>query len=306
MPTPKDWISAMRLRTLPLAASTVLAGSASAFNYGKFSWITFTLILLTTLFLQILSNLANDLGDAIKGTDDENRLGPVRSIQSGAISKSEMKRMTILFSVISFLLGIAAIYSAFETINWQTILFIIIGIAAIAAAMKYTLGKNPYGYSGLGDVFVFLFFGLVGVVGTDYLLSGVFHWSAILPAYTVGVFSAAVLNLNNLRDHKNDKLHGKNTIVVKLGIEKAKQFHFFLIISGMVSLALFLYLSPLLIWYALLVFLIPTALGKHLNIVRHTKDERLLDPELKTVALITFGTFLVFFIFQLISTYEVF
>ena len=306
MPTPKDWISAMRLRTLPLAASSAIAGAASAFNYGTFSWLTFALILLTTLFLQILSNLANDLGDAIKGTDDENRLGPVRGIQSGAISKTEMKRMTILFVVVSFLLGLATIYSAFETINWQTLLFVIIGIAAIAAAMKYTLGKNPYGYSGLGDLFVFVFFGLVGVVGTDYLLSGTFHWSALLPAYTVGVFSAAVLNLNNLRDHKNDKLHGKNTIVVKLGLEKAKGFHFFLIVSGMTSLAVFLYLSPIVMWFALLVFLIPTVLGKHLNKVKHTKNEQLLDPELKKVALTTFGTFLVLFIFQLISAYEVF
>ncbi len=306
MPTPKDWISAMRLRTLPLAASSVIAGAASAFNYGTFNWLIFALILLTTLFLQILSNLANDLGDAIKGTDDENRLGPVRGIQSGAISKTEMKRMTILFAVVSFLFGLAAIYSAFETINWQTLLFVIIGMAAIAAAIKYTLGKNPYGYSGLGDVFVFVFFGLVGVVGTDYLLSGTFHWSALLPAYTVGVFSAAVLNLNNLRDHQNDKLHGKNTIVVKLGLEKAKGFHFFLIVSGMTSLAVFLYLSPIVMWFALLVFLIPTALGKHLNKVKHTKNEQLLDPELKKVALTTFGTFLVLFIFQLIAAYEVF
>ena len=306
MPTPKDWISAMRLRTLPLAASSAIAGAASAFNYGTFNWFTFAFILLTTLFLQILSNLANDLGDAIKGTDDENRIGPVRSIQSGAISKTEMKRMTILFAVVSFLFGLAAIYSAFETINWQTLLFVIIGMAAIAAAIKYTLGKNPYGYSGLGDVFVFVFFGLVGVVGTDYLLSGTFHWSALLPAYTVGVFSSAVLNLNNLRDHKNDKLHGKNTIVVKLGLEKAKGFHFFLIVSGMISLAVFLYLSPLLIWFALLVFLIPTALGKHLNKVKHTKNEQLLDPELKKVALTTFGTFLMLFIFQFITVYDVF
>ncbi|MEJ6682229.1 MAG: 1,4-dihydroxy-2-naphthoate octaprenyltransferase [Flavobacteriales bacterium] len=306
MPTPKDWISAMRLRTLPLAASSAIAGAASAFNYGTFNWFTFAFILLTTLFLQILSNLANDLGDAIKGTDDENRLGPVRGIQSGAISETEMKRMTILFAVVSFLLGLTAIHSAFETINWQTLLFVMIGIAAIASAMKYTLGKNPYGYSGLGDVFVFVFFGLVGVVGTDYLLSGTFHWSALLPAYTVGVFSAAVLNLNNLRDHKNDKLHGKNTIVVKLGLEKAKEFHFFLVVSGMISLAVFLYLSQLLIWFAFLVFLIPTALGKHLNKVMHTKNEKLLDPELKKVALTTFGTFIMLFIIQFITVYDVF
>jgi len=306
MPTPKDWISAMRLRTLPLAASTVLAGAASAFNYGTFSWLTFGLILLTTIFLQILSNLANDLGDAIKGADNENRLGPMRSIQSGAITKIQMKQMTIVFALLSFLFGLGALFSAFSSIGLASLLFVLIGIGAIAAAMKYTLGKNPYGYSGMGDVFVFVFFGLVGVTGTDFLLTGSFHWQALLPAYTVGAFSAAVLNLNNLRDHKNDKLYGKNTIVVKLGLEKAKQFHFFLIITGMATLALFLYLSPLLIWYALLVFLIPTALGKHLNIVRHTKDERQLDPELKTVALITFGTFLLLFTFQLITAYGLF
>ncbi len=306
MPTARHWISAMRLRTLPLAASTVLAGASSAFAFGKFNWQVFFLILFTTLFLQILSNLANDLGDAIKGTDDENRLGPTRSIQSGVITRQQMKYMIVLFASISFILGLGAIYFSFETINTTTFLFVILGLAAIAAAMKYTLGKNPYGYSGLGDVFVFIFFGIIGVTGTDFLLSGSFHWSSLLPAYTVGVFSSAVLNLNNIRDHKNDKLHGKNTIVVKLGMKKAKALHFFLIISGMAALAIFLLIYPMNIWFSLLVFLIPTALGKHLNIVKNTKNEQLLDPELKTVALITFGTFLVFFLSQIIQVYGLF
>ena len=302
MPTPKDWISAMRLRTLPLAASTVLAGASSALNYAKFSWLTFSLILITTLLLQILSNLANDLGDAIKGTDDENRLGPMRSIQSGAISKGQMKQITVAFAILSLVMGLSAIWSASNSISYITSFFVLIGIGAISAAMKYTLGKNPYGYSGLGDVFVFVFFGLVGVTGTDYLLSGEFHWHALLLSYTVGAFSAAVLNLNNLRDYKNDKTHGKNTIVVKFGLKKAKQFHLFLLISGWATLMVFLFAFHLSnAWFIIAIGNLFWANSKK---VLTTRDEKELDPELKKIALGTFGVFLLLFIVQLNYTYE--
>ncbi len=301
MPTAKDWISAMRLRTLPLAASTVLAGGASALNYSKFNWLTFSLILLTTLLLQILSNLANDLGDAIKGTDDANRAGPMRSIQSGAISKSQMKRMTITFAVFSFISGLAAIWCAFYEIDITPILFIMIGIGAIAAAMKYTLGKNPYSYSGLGDVFVFIFFGLVGVTGSDFLLTGAFHWQALLLAYAVGVFSAAVLNLNNLRDHENDRIHGKNTIVVKLGLKRAKQFHIFLLVSGWIAIVNFFFWFHLSdAWFIIVLANIFYLNGKK---VLNISDEKKLDPELKKIALGTFAVFFLLFMVQLNTVY---
>jgi len=287
MPTPKHWISAMRLRTLPLAASTVLAGATSALYFVKadINYLVFFLILVTTLLLQILSNLSNDLGDSIKGTDDENRLGPQRAIQSGAISQSQMKRMILIFVILSFFTGIGAILFAFKEISLFSLVFLVLGIGAIAAAMKYTLGKNPYGYSGMGDLFVFLFFGIIGVTGTDFLLSGEFHWLSLLPAYAVGVFSAAVLNLNNMRDYENDKTHSKNTIVVKLGLKKAFGFHVFLILSGIFSFGFFVIKTELI--PALITLAIP--LGHLVYVFLNRKPEQ-LNKQLKIVAI---GTFII-------------
>ncbi len=293
MPSPKHWISAMRLRTLPLAAATVLAGGAAALHVSKINWLVFSFILITTLLLQILSNLSNDLGDAIKGTDDENRLGPERAIQSGVISKSQMKKMILAFVILSLGSGVTSILLAFENINLISLVFLLLGIGAIAAAMKYTLGKNPYGYSGMGDVFVFLFFGIIGVTGTDFLLSGQFHWISLLPAYAVGVFSSAVLNLNNMRDYENDKAHSKNTIVVKLGLKKAFSFHAFLILSGVLAHAYFLFALDLKI--ALITLLIPLA---HLAYVFKNRKPKQLNGQLKVVAL---GTFIIMLVSFLVS-----
>lgn len=238
----------MRLRTLPLAVSGILMGSALADLGGidTNKWITI-LALITAICLQVLSNLANDYGDFTKGTDNENRLGNMRALQSGNITPKAMFNMIVVFVVLCLVSGLSLLYLAAKgNINWSFLLFFVLGLAAIAAAIKYTVGKNAYGYSGLGDVFVFLFFGLVAVIGV-YVLHNHFTWYwardqwVVLPAATVGFLSAAVLNTNNIRDIENDRASGKNTIVVKMGLKRARQYHWMLVIGAFLCLFLFVH-----------------------------------------------------------------
>lgn len=283
------WIKAMRLRTLPLALSTVLTGSFVAFVKGKFIWLIFVFVFLTTVFLQILSNLANDYGDALKGTDNENRIGPERAIQSGLISVHQMKKAIILFSGLSFCSGILLLYFSFGISDAAYLLFFLtLGVGAIIAAIKYTVGKNAYGYTGLGDVFVFVFFGIVGVVGTQFLFVKSIELVDFLPAITIGALSTAVLNMNNMRDILNDAACGKNTLVVKMGFEKAKWYHTFLIFLAFVTwIATGIgFEFSILFYVSALPFLV---LFLHLNNVWKTSDPKLLDSELKKIALSTFG-----------------
>lgn len=295
-PTIKDWISAFRLRTLPLALSCILVGSAIAFQEGHFVRSVFILALTTTLFLQILSNLANDLGDAEKGTDNENRVGPDRAIQSGKITKEQMKKAVALFVVLSLASGVSLIYVGNLGENVLAQLgFIVLGIACIIAAIKYTAGKSAYGYKGLGDLFVFIFFGLVGVCGSFYLYNKNLEIKHILPAMSIGLFSAAVLNLNNMRDHENDKASGKFTMAVKLGIKKAKLYHFTILIIGMLSSLFYVIQSPF-IPLNLLFVLSYIPLVIHLITVGKNKSPEDLDPELKKVALSTFLFSILFWI----------
>ncbi len=292
----KPWIKAFRLRTLPLSFSNILLGSALAFSHSHgyfiplfFSWSILALTLITTLLLQILSNLANDYGDAKKGADNENRIGPERAVQSGAISLNAMKNAIIIFSVLSLICGIALLYFSFDgQLNWLFVGFLLLGIAAIAAAIKYTVGKGAYGYSGLGDLFVFIFFGIVGVVGSYYLQTKIISWQIFLPAITMGCFSVAVLNLNNMRDQVNDKAVGKNTLVVKLGFRNAKIYHGVLFVIAYAAFPV-----PLLIFnFSLLnlLLLLPVALihGLHLWKVYKVCQPVEFDPELKKVALSAF------------------
>ena len=182
------WLEAFRLRTLPLSISSVVIGSILAYAVGKFVWPIFILTLTTTIFLQVLSNLANDFGDSVHGTDNSNRVGPERTVQSGKISKIEMKGLIITFIVLSFLSGSMLIFLGLGNVDFGLILlFFILGIASIAAALKYTVGKNPYGYSGFGDLFVFVFFGLVGVCGTYFLFTNQFNFSLLFPASSIGL-----------------------------------------------------------------------------------------------------------------------
>lgn len=284
----KAWLEAARLRTLPLSVSGILVGSFYAFSQGYSNWGIVSLALLTTLGLQVLSNFANDYGDGVKGTDNENRIGPKRAIQSGSISVKEMKKGIIITSVLTLVSALLLIYISFGKENFAySVFFFFLGLAAIAAAIKYTVGSSAYGYRGLGDIFVFIFFGLVSVLGCYFLFTMQLDYLIVLPAVAVGLLSVAVLNLNNMRDQVSDAMSGKNTLVVKMGAQKAKVYHYIVIITALVLMLLFaiLYLfKPL--QYLFLIAYIPFIL--HLKTVAKNNIPRELDPELKKVALGTF------------------
>jgi len=226
----KKWIAAFRLKTLPLALSNTLIGSALAIMDGGFRWWVFILAAITTILLQILSNMANDYGDFVNGKDTDERIGPKRMVQSGEISPKTMLKGMIVISILCAITGVGLIWIGTKGIDiTNTLIFGILGIAAIAAAIKYTVGKNPYGYRGLGDLFVFIFFGLIGVLGTYFLHTQSLRWDLLLPASSMGFLSMGVLNMNNMRDYEADKNAGKRTVVVVVGERKAAYYQFFLI-----------------------------------------------------------------------------
>jgi 1,4-dihydroxy-2-naphthoate octaprenyltransferase len=282
----KHWIQAARLRTLPLSISGILVGSAYAYYQDKFEWIIFLLALLTTLSFQILSNFANDYGDGIKGTD-ANRIGEKRLVASGEITSAQMKKAIIINGIIAFVLAVALIYFAFGQENFvYSLTFLVLGIASIAAAIKYTVGNDAYGYSGFGDVFVFIFFGLVAVIGSNFLYSKSMDIKLFLPAIAIGMLSTAVLNLNNMRDVENDKISNKNTLVVKKGLKWAKNYHHFLILFSFVCFFVFSLSVDKKILPSLIIFIF---FLKHLEKVRKSEKHEDFDPELKKVALGTFA-----------------
>jgi 1,4-dihydroxy-2-naphthoate polyprenyltransferase len=287
------WIKAARLRTLPLAFSSIFMGaSLSILKESNISLTILSLTLLTTLLLQILSNFANDYGDGIKGTD-LNRKNQDRMVQSGHISKNQMLVAIITVSIFAFISGLILLLMAFNKNELLIISgFLILGIIAIISAIKYTVGKSAYGYKGFGDLFVFMFFGLVGVIGSFYLLTHSFHWLTIPGAIFTGFLSCAVLNTNNMRDFINDKKAGKNTIVVYLGISKSKIYHYSLIIGALIAyLTLLTYASQPLLWFSFLplFFIIK-------NLYNVYKNEILsdLDNQLKLISLTCFFTCLAF------------
>jgi 1,4-dihydroxy-2-naphthoate polyprenyltransferase len=285
----KHWIQAARLRTLPLSVSGIILGSFYALSQSQFDYTIFIFALFTTLGLQILSNFANDYGDGVKGTDNEDRIGPKRAIQSGAISPKAMKNGIILTALLTLISAILLIYLAFRNTNiGYSLFFLVLGILAIIAAIKYTVGNSAYGYKGFGDVFVFIFFGLVSTLGVYFLYSKQLNYGLFLPATAIGFLSVGVLNLNNMRDEASDKKAGKNTIVVKMGGAKAKIYHYFLIVSAMVLVVVFAVLNHFQITqYLFLLAFIP--LTKHLVTVYKNQEPRLLDSELKKVALSAFA-----------------
>lgn len=283
--TIQPWIQAARLRTLPLSISGILVGSAYAYYQNKFDWIIFVLALCTTLSFQTLSNFANDYGDGIKGTD-ANRIGEKRLVASGEITSNQMKSAIIINAIIAFFLALALIYFAFGQENFvYSVTFLVLGLASIAAAIKYTVGNNAYGYSGFGDVFVFVFFGLVAVIGSNFLYSKSIDIILFLPATAIGMLSTAVLNLNNMRDIENDSIANKNTIVVKFGLKWAKQYQHFLIFVPFLCLFVFSIGVKTQIFLSIIVFIF---LLKHLEKVRKSTTSEEFDPELKKVALGTF------------------
>ncbi|MFN5664100.1 MAG: 1,4-dihydroxy-2-naphthoate octaprenyltransferase [Bacteroidota bacterium] len=234
----KTWISAFRLRTLPLASAAVLTGLALADTFYSANWSITLLCWLTAVSLQVLSNLANDYGDFMKGTDNDKRIGNMRALQSGIIKPAAMLRMVIFFVLLSLCLGTTLLWQATHgQINYAFAAFFALGLAAIASAIKYTIGKNAYGYAGLGDIFVFIFFGPVAVIGTFLLNSGMRftwadNWPILLPATAIGLLCSAVLNVNNIRDIENDKNSGKFTLPVIWGEQAAKLYHLLLLAAS--------------------------------------------------------------------------
>jgi 1,4-dihydroxy-2-naphthoate octaprenyltransferase len=305
----KHWIEAARVRTLPLSVSGIIVGSFYAMSQGMFNWNIVTFALLTTLGLQILSNFANDYGDGVKGTDNKDRVGPMRAIQSGMITPNAMKKAIGLTAVITFTFAVLLIYFAFkESYLLYSLFFLMLGIVAIASAIRYTVGKGAYGYRGFGDLFVFIFFGMVSTFGVYFMFSKNMDWLLLLPATAIGFLSVGVLNLNNMRDEESDRKAGKNTIVVKMGGENAKKYHFFLVISAMVLVLLFAFLTNFHFdQYIFVVAYFP--LISHLITVYKNKNPKLLDPELKKLAISTFilsillSLSLIFFISDMIVNY---
>ena len=284
-------------------------GSFYAMSQGMFNWNIVIFALLTTLGLQILSNFANDYGDGVKGTDNADRVGPMRAIQSGVISPQQMKKAMVITSLITLIFALLLIYFAFkESYLIYSLIFLALGILAIASAIRYTVGSTAYGYRGYGDIFVFVFFGLVSTFGVYFMFSKSMDWLLLLPATAIGFLSVGLLNLNNMRDEESDRKVGKNTIVVKRGGAWAKQYHFFLVISAMVMVLVFAFLNDFHIdQYIFVVAYFPMI--SHLMTVARNKDARLLDPELKKLAISTFllsvllALCLIYFISDIIVNY---
>jgi 1,4-dihydroxy-2-naphthoate octaprenyltransferase len=278
-------MNAFRLRTLPLSLSSILMGGFLALYAGFFRWDVFLMCILTTVFLQILSNLANDYGDSVHGADSVHREGPKRAVQSGAIKPHAMKLAVVIFVILCLLSGVSLLILAFG-INWRAIsFFFVLGLLSIAAAMAYTMGKKPYGYAGLGDLSVLIFFGFVGVMGSYYLLTQTISWNVLLPALSCGVFSIAVLNINNIRDIESDVKAGKYSVPVRIGREKAIVYHWLLLGSGFIAATIFTILSYHSPWQLLFLFSLPLLIRNGVAVNRKSSLE--LDPYLKQMALTT-------------------
>ncbi|MCK0156636.1 1,4-dihydroxy-2-naphthoate octaprenyltransferase [Cellulophaga sp. F20128] len=293
----KAWINAARLRTLPLSISGIIVGFALASRLGFANSCVFILALCTTIALQVTSNFANDYGDGVKGTDNDARIGPKRAYQSGILTRKELKKGIVLSILVCLLLVLLLIFYAFGTNNLlHILLFLSLGVFSIWAAIKYTVGKSAYGYKGLGDIFVFVFFGLISVVGSLFLFTKQLTILAVLPAVTVGLLSVAVLNLNNLRDIESDRSSGKNTIIVKMGFANGKKYHYLLLFFSLVSTLVYTSFNYQngysFIW---LLAYIPVVL--HVKRILKIKNSTSVDPELKVVALSTF-LFAIFFYFS--------
>ncbi len=281
----KAWISAFRPRTLPLALSCICMAAFLAESAGAFRWDIFFLCALTTVLLQILSNLANDYGDSIHGADHTGRIGPSRAVQSGEISTDAMKRALSVFVVLCLASGIWLLKISLGG-NIEAILFFFgLGVLSILAAIAYTVGKRPYGYVGMGDFSVLVFFGLVGVLGSLYLFTQSIRWDHILPAMSCGFFSMGVLNINNIRDMESDRMAGKFSLPVRMGAEKAIIYHWLLIVVGLSSAIAFTLINFKSVIQLLFLVTVPFFAANGLSVSRKRAGE--LDPFLKQMALTT-------------------
>ena len=292
-----DWIKAARLRTLPLSMSGIIMGSFIArwklLEQGKtWDWTIFALALLVTLLYQVLSNFANDYGDGVKGTD-QNRIGEAeqRAVASGKITAKQMRNAVILFSVLSLVATLLLLYKAFfpNFIN-EFYTFIGLGVACILAAIGYTVGKKPYGYLGLGDIMVFIFFGLVSVCGSYFLFTKSFDWDILLPASAIGLLSAGVLNLNNMRDIENDEKSGKKTLALRLGFKNAMIYEMVILMLPPILVLIYMMINHLQEqgkYYAFIFFVTIFPLTSLRRKIIAVKEPKELDPFLKQVGIIT-------------------
>lgn len=264
-----------------------LASAADAFR-----WDIFLLCIITTIFLQILSNLANDYGDSIHGADNVDRKGPMRAVQSGAVTSAQMRVAVIIFVLLSLISGISLLLISFG-FEWRAILFFLgLGVLSILAAIAYTVGKKPYGYVGLGDLSVLIFFGFVGVLGSYYLFTKRISYLEVLPAFSCGVFSIAVLNINNIRDIDSDRKAGKFSIPVRIGRAKAVKYHWILLTTGLASAILYTTLRYHSAWQLLFLITLPLFVVNAKAVA--TKPSHQMDPYLKQMALSTL-LFVIFF-----------
>ena len=282
----KYYLDSFRLRTLPLSISGVTLGCFYALSKNCYHPSVFLLALLTTLSLQILSNISNEVGDLEKGTDNDDRLGPIRSAQSGALTIQNLKNAMWLFVGFSTVFGVSLIISAFDTLlSVRSAIMLVMGILAIIASIKYTFGKKNYGYIGLGDFFVFIFFGLVSTLGVFYLSTGRLPLRFILPAAAIGFLSTAVLNVNNMRDIKNDAKFNKRTMAVRLGVKWMKIYHLSLVVGSFILMSRFAIILNNGLLGFLFCFTIPV-FYIHLSKVFRFKG-RELDNQLKVLSIST-------------------
>ncbi|MFN1216253.1 1,4-dihydroxy-2-naphthoate octaprenyltransferase [Chryseobacterium kwangjuense] len=293
-----DWIKAARLRTLPLSLSGIIMGAFIAKwrlygEGGTWDWRIFALALLVTLLYQILSNYANDYGDGVKGTDAKRiNEAEARAVASGRITAKQMKNAVILFSALSLVATVALLYVAFfPDFMKEFYTFIGLGVACILAAIGYTVGKKPYGYMGLGDLFVFVFFGLVSVCGSYFLFTKTFSWDMLLPGTAVGMMSMAVLNLNNMRDIESDRLSGKNSFALRIGFRNAMIYEMVLLQLPLVLILIFLGINGFIQsqnYYVFIVMILLIPMAKLRRKIMSVKEPKELDPFLKQVGILTF------------------
>lgn len=281
----QHWLRAFRLRTLPLALSSIAMGAFLAHSADAFRWDIFLFCVLTTMSLQILSNLANDYGDSIHGADHVDRKGPARAVQSGVISPQQMRAAIVIFILLSLASGIILLWISFGS-EWRAIIFFLgLGLLSIVAAIAYTVGKKPYGYLGLGDFSVLVFFGLVGVMGSYYLFTQSISKYEVLPALSLGLLSVAVLNVNNIRDIESDRMAGKYSLPVRMGRSRAIVYHWALLGLAVMFALLYTLLKFHSGWQFLFMLAIPLFLRNGVAVSR--KPPELLDPYLRQMAMST-------------------
>ncbi len=275
--TLRAWATACRPKTLPLACMSILVGSALALSAGTLSWPVLALSFCTAGLLQVLSNLANDYGDGLRGVDDSNRLGPVRALQSGMLTPAQLKLSLFIVAVLAIISGLWLIQAAALDAA-DVLIFSLLGVLSIIAALTYTLGRKPYGYAGLGDASVWLFFGCLGVLGSCYLHGAALHASLLLPASACGLLAVAVLNVNNMRDIDNDRSHGKHTLAVRLGLSRAQLYHQALLLAALLLFFVYLTVSHMSILLSLLFLLAGIPLHRHAKAIRRVQSSAQMAP----------------------------